>query len=250
MRRMLLLIIVAWLFVPTASSAGAQLTPDTYGLLSRMPDLTWLDMRKTASELTSVQRTEVLVIWLIDERRHPRTRETGLGGGEITSGYIREQILKSFMGYGSIPAIRQITSDRKVGRDLQTEMRIVLGTLGDRTQIPLLTDILKRNPEPYYRCLAAESLGSMGATETIPTLKAALNDKYTAMMGNCMEPVHIGYPVRRSAQQSISILSDPKTAQAQLERMKPYTERLRGLNNDDTQRPLSPGFVRYIRACG
>jgi len=184
-----------------------------FGLPVKLGSL--LDLRPVLvrNDLTSAQKTGLLLSWLIEERRHPTPTGTGLGGGDINSGYIQAQIIKSITEVGNPLTLTAVISDPNTDPNIIDAAHLALGLMGDTTQIPKLIDILDNHSEPDYRVTAAETLGSLGAIDAIPALERALHDEYTVIgggggLGGPREPATV-YPLRDAAEVAIRVLNMP-----------------------------------------
>jgi hypothetical protein len=175
---------VALMLVRVLGAATAlRSSPDTYGLPAKLSDLTDLGLVLRAKNLTSAKATEVLIIWLVRERAEPHPKTTGLGGGDITSGYIQAQLIKALAEKGDALALRNMSVDQKLEPWLRDSMRLALGGMYDRSQTSSLIRILEENKEGQMRALAAVELGSLGIEEAVPALKKALRDGYSGTAG-------------------------------------------------------------------
>ncbi|MHB1460116.1 MAG: HEAT repeat domain-containing protein [Armatimonadota bacterium] len=164
------------------------------------------------NDLTSAQKTDMLLSWLDKERRQPTPTTTGFGGGDINSGYIQAQIIKSLKEVGNPLTLIAVISDPNTDPNIIDAAHLALGRMGDITQIPKLINILEHHSEPYFRVIAAETLGSLGATRAIPALERALHDEYTVMggayVGGPREPA-TAYPLRDAAEVALRVLNMP-----------------------------------------
>ena len=177
--------------------------------LSSLQDLNPVLDRK---DLTSSQKTRILISWLNEERRQPTTSYAGLGGGEVNSGYIQAQIIKSITEVGNPLSLRSVISDKKSDPTIITAARLALGRMGDTTQIPVMINILENHKEPYFRVIAAESLGSLGAKKAIHALERALHNDYsiagTRQIGGVPKIATV-YPLRDAAEIALRALHMP-----------------------------------------
>lgn len=210
----LLTIIVAVTVIVIGSrfSVAASIQPEDYGLPAKLKSLTDLKPVLERKDMTSVQKTDVLVFWLGEERRQPTPSFKGLAGGDINSSYIQAQIIKALCEVGNPLALGTIDSDENAAPDIRDGARLALGLMGDSTQISKLMGIIENQSEPYFRVTAAEALGSLGATAAIPALERALRDEYTVTGGGCTPtgPSTI-YPVREAAQTALRVLNMPES---------------------------------------
>lgn len=181
------------------------------------------------SRLSPEQRTLVLLEWLARERRQPSPSTKGLGGFPITSGYIQAQILQVLSGTADPVLIETLAGSPQV-RDagIRDAMRLSLGLMRDARQIPALTSILQKHPEPYFRWRAAQALGALGATEAAPALRRALSDSFSVRSegGVRSKRGDVVYPVRDLARAALDLLRDRKALAETRKGRERFTHRL------------------------
>lgn len=192
------------------TASGIQ--PEAYGLPARLSNLTQLQLVTRPVDITPVQKTEVLMAWLMEERRNPTPTSPGLGGGDISSSYIQAQIVKAMAEVGNPVTLRAIAADEKIDADVRDGARIALCLMGDGTQIPMMIDILEHSPEPDFRATAAGALGRLAATEARQALTAALYDRYQATGSYKRAGSRTVYPVAEAARSALRVLNskDPE----------------------------------------
>jgi hypothetical protein len=203
--------------------------PEQYGFPERLTDLTWLGPIEERKDLDSLEKTEVLVTWLIREQRDPSPTRQGLGGA-ITSGYIQAQIITALFTQGDPLPLLEIASDAEAELAVKDAARISLGLMGDVGQIPDLIRILQDSPEGFYRAKAAEALGLLGASEAVPALRAALDDDFSVPGGSSISEENLAYPVRQYATESLRRLGAPESAAAAEARTRAFAERFQQMN--------------------
>ncbi len=188
-----------------ACAVAWGLEPEVHGLPARLSSLLDLGPVLRRTDLTSVEKTEVLILWLREERAHPSPTTKGIGGGDISSGYIQAQIVKSLREVGDPLLLRSIASDGKADTGIRDGACVALGLMGDSTQVGRLISVLRDSREPDLRATAAEALAVLGATQAIPVLKQALSDSFegTSDKGKV-------YPVRRAAEVTLRVLQLPE----------------------------------------
>ena len=206
-----LTVILSWLV--WSCCTASCINPETYGLPGKLSNLTDLGPIARRTDISSVHKTDILIVWLTEERRQPTPTSKGLGGGDVNSSYIQAQIVKALAEVGNPLTLRAISSDQKADANIRDGARLALALMGDSTQIPKVIAILGNGREPFFRATAAEALGSLRATEAIPALQRALLDGYTDIGGGRgpSGPSTI-YPVRRNAQTALNVLNskDPE----------------------------------------
>jgi hypothetical protein len=197
------LIAACSLFV-VRSQAQAGDTAGPYHRPSTMNgDLSYLGRKEFKEGLSRAQYTEVLLSWLVTERNSPTPLGFGLGGGPIDSLYIQKQI---WVGLGTqgdpILMDRLISSPNLVDEDIRNGLRLALGLMGDKRQIPALKQLLVHDPNPRYRSMAADDLSDMDAPDITALLEDAENDPYFVMIGR-QDTGTPFYPVREAARGSL-----------------------------------------------
>lgn len=205
-----LTVILSWLVWNCCTASGVD--PVTYGLPGRLSNLTDLGPVLRRTDISSVQKTDILIVWLTEERRQPTPTSKGLGGGDVNSSYIQAQIVKALAEVGNPLTLRAIDSDEKADANIRDGARMALCLMGDSTQIPKVIAILENGREPYFRATAAAALGGLRATEAIPALKRALSDDYAVTSGRIGSAPATAYPVRRDAETALRVLGcqDPE----------------------------------------
>ena len=209
-------------------SMQCQAQPEYFGFEQRT-NLTNTVQVMERKDLTSLDKTEILATWLAREWREPSPKTTGLGGGDITSGYIQVQMITLLFTQGNPIMLAEASSDKRANPQMCDAMRISLGYMGDASQIPDLIRILRSNREGYYRSEAARALGHLGATEAIPALKKALDDEFSAHASNSLRGEYTAYPVRDSASAALTVLSKQNSVDQALERRRVFEERSENL---------------------
>lgn len=193
--------------------AHAQAQTGLYGLPTRMRNLTDLTPIIDRQDLTSLQKTEVLLAWLGQERSDPSPTTTGLGGGPIDSSYIQAQMIKGLGTLGDPQAIDWLLSNPQVtDESLRNACRLALGLMGDQRQIPMLVKILREDPDANYRTLAVEDLNVLGAAQALPDIERALQDRYSVTFDHMHKGRITFYPVREAATAALRVLKDPHKA--------------------------------------
>ena len=232
------------------AATARQSRPDTYGLPAKLSSLTDLNLILYAKNLTPAKATEVLIIWLVRERAEPHPKTTGLGGGDITSGYIQAQLIKGLTEEGDVLALRNMSVDQKLEPWLRDSMRLALGNMYDRSQASSLIRILEQNKEGEMRALAAAALGSLGIEEAVPALKKALHDGYSVTAGNSFDRIHTSYPVRERAEEALRNMrsSDKNTVKWRKDHITQFEQKLKQARRSPEKHRLSSCFLAYVHS--
>ena len=195
--------------------------PQTFRSLS---DLGLLEQGK---DLTNEQKTEILLKWYRQELEHPSPTVKGLGGGDITSGYIQVQFIRAFLSEGDLRTLLKVRSDPKTRIEIRQGIGIALLVMGDKSQGKTVANILQNNRDPFYREIAATALSYTGDTKYIPILKRALNDPYSSYGSSDVGPPKQlpVYPVREAAGRSILLLQYRDFLRDAKERTKLFNSR-------------------------
>lgn len=253
----LLLILSTMIAIMTGLEYGrAYAKPEDYGLSGKLTNLTDLGPVLRRPDLTSTQRTEVLVSWLVEERQHPSRVTQGLGGGDIDSGYIQAQIVKALAEVGDLLMIDGLTESlsgppETADPTVVDALILAVGLMGDRSKIPGITDILATHREGFFRTLAAEALGSLGATEVKPTLEKALADSFAVMggAGDIGGPRKLVYPVREAAEVALRVLSNPAAMEFTKQKTEAFAKRKASAGEEDQRSvALAAQLTEWIRA--
>ena len=226
-------------------SVEAQKT--LYGKPVRLNSLADLDLLD-ANDLAAPQKTEVLLSWLAAERANPSPTVAGLGGGPIDTDYIQAQITKALETKGDPLAVSWVANSTSL-RDpaIRDSMQLVLGSMGDKSQIPAIEKILLNNKNPYLRAVAAEDLGLLGSISSLPTLRQACKDSFSLTFAS---EEHGGkmatfYPVRQVAEETIRVVSTPSLLAQEKKREQFFGSRLVESRKYALAHKLSPShFVR------
>jgi hypothetical protein len=240
--RKTLFCLLALIGVLLSSGVQAQNSPESFSpKLRSLTDLTPLLERK---DLTALQRSEVLLMWLAEERRQPTKTFMGLGG-EITSGYIQVQIIKGFYELGDAAVVEWIANAPQVAdQGIRDGMCLALGIMGDRKQAPALLRILRTHPIGDFRALAAETLGYLGIEEAKGALQQAMQDPFTVKSGGHHSDLHTAYPVRKRAERALTALDAVELLVAAEERAEKFTARLK--ESKENARRKNIGQSRFI----
>lgn len=227
--------------------------PSDYGLPARLKSLTDLQKIVPQNGLTATQNTEVMLYWLIEERKHPTPTHRGYGGGAISSPYIEVQLIKSLRAYGDLSVLNALASAPKADPNVREAVKLALGLKGDRRQTGEMLRILRNHPWEQYRGLAAKALGNMGDAAAIPALKKALADdparyvRYSMEAPNDDTPAsQIVYPVRELAEESIRRLTMEAPLLQSRARAARTAQIVSGLSKKPSPLNLAPWAVSAI----
>ncbi len=218
-----------------------------YGRPLRLNNLSNLESLE-ANDLAASQKTEVLLSWLAAERGNPSPAITGHGGGQIDTDYIQAQITKTLETQGDPLAMSWVASSSLLkDPDIRDNMQIVLGFMGDAGQVTALEHILLNNKNPYLRAMAAEDLGLLGSTSSLPVLKAVRKDNFGLTFASEQNggKMTTFYPVRQVVEETIRILSTPSLLAQQKMRGQLFAGRLASARKYAATHMLSQShFVR------
>lgn len=198
----------------------------------RLRNLTDLGVIMLSDE-SAPTKSGVLISWLTKENMTPSKKNLGAGGGDIDSGYIQAQIVRTLADTDNACTMQEVYADVQVKRIIKDAMSIALGRMGDRSQVSNLIKLLKDSKEPDFRALAAKSLGYLGATEAIPELENTLNDQFTRQAGNSMQGNYIAYPVREGAETALLMLRNTDSLSRAQQRCKKFDDK----RQEDKQNP-------------
>lgn len=188
----------------------AQTHQGFYGKPARLRNLSDLRLIE-GTDLTHVQKMEVLLSWLVSERNNPSAPSIGLGGGVIDSNYTQAQIVKALAAWGDPTEIGWVTSSTSLNEEsLRDCMILAIGGKGDKAQIKALERILLDNPNPYLRAIAADDLGSLVSVSSASVLEIASKDAYSQTFASEANAgkVTTYYPVRQAAGQALKIFNN------------------------------------------
>lgn len=206
--RTMVVVVLGLTLGATSSAQGAKDQEERLinGLPARMRSLTDLTpIGDVNSKLTKLQATEVLVQWLVEEKRIPTPTFRGIGGGPIYTNYIQQQLILGIGMYGDPVAVQWLfrNSSHPVLRD---DLAVALGIMGDATQVVNLRRILSSSQNPYLRDLSTRAFMSVGAVEAIPDLERASQDPFRLELANPRTGAPVMYPVREAAEGAIRAL--------------------------------------------
>jgi hypothetical protein len=159
------LTVLALLLAPQlpATGLGQRAVPPSerglYGLPARLRSLADLGLVARNRDLTPLQKTEVEIAWLVEERRVASPTTRGLGGGPIDSDYIQRQLIVCLGVDGDPGALDLLLNSGEFeDQGIRDALCLALAFNGDKRQIQPLIAMLKSDPSPGHRYLAAERL--------------------------------------------------------------------------------------------
>jgi HEAT repeat protein len=146
----------------------------------------------------------------------PSPTTIGLGGGDITSGYVQQQFVRGLIAGGDPVRLMQALADQDLDPAARDAASLALAGKGDTSQADRAIEILRHSEEPYMRAMAAHVTDNLLLTTAIPFLEEALEDDYWVHAGSpgvgadpsLPMPERL-YPVRRAAAESLRNLRDP-----------------------------------------
>lgn len=145
------------------------------------------------------ERVELLLQALEHEIESPARGPISPGVGYMPAEeYARLNLARSLteLGPEAVPSLRRAAGAASAGaRDF---LLIALADLGDQDTAPPVRDLLAHSPNPWLRMAAANVLGVLGDRESIPLLTAALQDPFMTTAESCIQQIDL-FPVRESA---------------------------------------------------
>ena len=186
-------------------------------LPNKLRTLQDLALVEEAQSLSKLEKTEVLLRWLIEERRHPTPVEPGITGGPVGSFYIQRQILECMGDKGEPRAIRWLGRQPSTSPEVRRLMLIQVDDLDNARTLDALIWTLKSDPNPYIRAYAARWLDLWDDPVVLPALEAATKDpfvlEYNSVEGTWKHPDgHIVWrPVVEMAEESLRNLNAAKS---------------------------------------
>jgi len=142
----------------------------------------------------------------------------------IDSGYLQAQMILWLSRHGDTKTMAALLRPGAIAdQGVRDGIICALGMMGDASRIPRLVEVLTTDTQSYFRALAAEALGDLGAVEAKPALDRALTDGFAIQV---QEGVGVGprdpgvvYPVREKAAEALRVLSsEPAMVEAQQRR--------------------------------
>ena len=156
--------------------------------------------------LTQIQRVEIMLTWLIEERKNPTPTFAGRGGGPIDSNYQQTQIVHT-MANSDPRILRWLFTSRAVKSTSMRELLgLALGVGGDMTAKPHMIRVLQTHSNPYMRELAAKLLDEWQSPDVVAALeRAAATDPFRVRFesADTRKGIIDGYPVRDTARNSL-----------------------------------------------
>ena len=183
-----------------------QRAAELFGMPNR---LTGSNDWKKLAPLPLTAQTEVMLAWLVEERREPTPTYKGLGGGPIDTDYTQAQIVHS-LASGDPRVLRWLVrSDRVRSSEMKAILGLALAMSGDKTAKPHILKALSSNKNPWLREKAATFLGEWPDDETVEALKAALDDPYHIQFERTLDTVEVvdKYPVREAAEHTLDVIA-------------------------------------------
>ena len=181
-----------------------------YGAPARLstPD-DWQKLAKL-TKLTKLQVTEVILSWLIEERKSPSPTITGMGGGPIDSDYTQAQIIHSFASADPKILTWLVRSGSIKSAPMQALLGMALAYTGDLSAKSYMIGALQSNPNPYLREKAALFLTEWQGSDVVEALeRAAATDPFHLRFEKAhgTPGIYDNYPVRVAAASSLAVLA-------------------------------------------
>lgn len=197
-----------------AWSQGTNVNSDQrlHGLPVKLKALPDLALVEAAKDLTSLQRTEVLLTWLVEEHRNPSPTQPGANGAPIDSAYVEAQIVQSLIGgQGDLKAAWWLANSARLRSiHVRRAMFLSLGGTDHREVVNSLLDTARNDSNPHFRALAVIWLGGKDDPRISKVLEDALNDPYVLRYENShsrladpITRVRTWRPVREAAEEAI-----------------------------------------------
>ncbi len=177
--------------------------------LHHLYDLAQFDSDHTSSVL---DKTEVLLRWLVEERRHPTPVEPGITGGPIDSYYIQRQIIETMVGQADARALRWLAKQGGISSELRRVLLLQMNDHENPATLEATLNTLLHDPNPYLRAYAARSLNDWDGEVAEQALEIAANDPFVLEYRSAHhlpqdpnpEPaVRRWYPVREMAREAL-----------------------------------------------
>jgi hypothetical protein len=159
--------------------------------------------------LEPTERTEVMLIWLVEERREPTQPSKGLSGAPIDTLYTQAQIVHS-LASADPRVLKWLVESKEVkSAPMRDLIGFALALSGDLTAKPFLLGALATGKNPWLREKAATYLMEWPDNETITALEAAANDPFRIQYEQTIDQVGLvdRYPVRDAAKHSLSVIA-------------------------------------------
>jgi hypothetical protein len=199
----------------TSQLPAAVVSPEQLGLPSRMTTLRDLNIIYDRPDLSAEQRTGVLLHWLAAECASPRETEKGLGGGDVTSGYVQAQLALMLREKGDPRLLAGLLGKSQLpAGPVRDCVVIALAMAGDGNHIADVRGIATGSSEGYHRVLALEALGYLGEEAARPVLEAARSDAFVVSAAGPRGTIGPSYPVREAAEGGLRMLADPSNLKA------------------------------------
>ena len=161
-------------------------------LPNKLRTLQDLALVEEAQSLSKLEKTEVLLRWLIEERRHPTPVEPGITGGPVGSFYIQRQILECMGDKGEPRASLWLVRTRKLPASLRRILAMLTDDLSDPQSLSEILTTLGEDPNPYLRAYAARELYYWDDPAVESALEHALEDtfvlQYQSIEGTMQHP--------------------------------------------------------------
>lgn len=174
---------------PKSATAGLSGNPPVVGQIPDMQGFPGVPQRlRDLSDLrlcqgTGLERSEILLRWIVEERNHPREPQNGVGGGPIDSSYVTINLIAALSG-ADRRVLRWLTQRKRVANAyLSSCLAIALGEAGDIQQHARVAKIATDDADGYLRLEAANALSAMGAPELLQVLQLqAAHDPFVVVV--------------------------------------------------------------------
>lgn len=140
-----------------------------------------------------------VAVGLAGERRAVAILEEIVTGADPTGLRAHAAFALGLIGGGEdSPALLRAVLEKTREPELQREVALALGLLGDRDALAILENLVRHGGSTYVQGSAAVAIGRIGGRESVDALIALLNDELEPDLGRAMAAVGLGLVLDRS----------------------------------------------------